>query len=142
MAIDSKEAIIGQLADAVDDARWQTVACRDKHAADLFVYAVSATGVYCRPGCGARRPRRDRVTFHLISTDAAQAGYRACKRCRPDEPGLAHRTPRAFRAVAQACGANPVAVVIPCHRVVRGDGNLTGYRRGIERKRLLLDRKN
>jgi AraC family transcriptional regulator of adaptative response/methylated-DNA-[protein]-cysteine methyltransferase len=48
--------------------------------------------------------------------------------------------PTSFRAVAQACGANPVALAIPCHRVVRGDGGLSGYRWGIARKQALLDR--
>lgn len=47
--------------------------------------------------------------------------------------------PTATRAVAQACGANPLAVVVPCHRVVGSDGSLTGYRWGIKRKRTLLD---
>lgn len=48
--------------------------------------------------------------------------------------------PRSFRAVAAACAANPVAVLIPCHRVVRSDGSLGGYRWGLERKRALLAR--
>jgi AraC family transcriptional regulator of adaptative response/methylated-DNA-[protein]-cysteine methyltransferase len=48
--------------------------------------------------------------------------------------------PRAARAVAGACAANPVCIVIPCHRVVHGDGSLSGYRWGVERKRALLER--
>jgi AraC family transcriptional regulator, regulatory protein of adaptative response / methylated-DNA-[protein]-cysteine methyltransferase len=48
--------------------------------------------------------------------------------------------PAAVRAVAQACGANPVGVVVPCHRVIGADGSLTGYASGVERKRALLER--
>jgi AraC family transcriptional regulator of adaptative response/methylated-DNA-[protein]-cysteine methyltransferase len=50
--------------------------------------------------------------------------------------------PKAARAVGRACGANPVALAVPCHRAVGSDGALTGYRWGTERKRVLLDREN
>jgi len=50
--------------------------------------------------------------------------------------------PRSYRAVAQACGANTIAVAIPCHRVVRSDGGLSGYRWGIDRKRRLLEKED
>ena len=48
--------------------------------------------------------------------------------------------PTAFRAVAQACGANPVGIVVPCHRVIGSDGSLTGYASGLDHKRVLLQR--
>jgi AraC family transcriptional regulator, regulatory protein of adaptative response / methylated-DNA-[protein]-cysteine methyltransferase len=55
---------------------------------------------------------------------------------------IAHRigSPTSVRAVAQACGANALAVAIPCHRIVRTDGALSRYRWGVERKRVLLER--
>jgi AraC family transcriptional regulator of adaptative response/methylated-DNA-[protein]-cysteine methyltransferase len=57
---------------------------RDARAAGLFVYAVRSTGVYCRPGCGARRPLRANVEFFATAEEATGAGFRACRRCRPD----------------------------------------------------------
>lgn len=66
-----------------DDPRWEAVLARDVRADGAFVYAVRTTGVYCRPTCPSRRPRRDSVAF-FAGPDAAEiAGYRACRRCRP-----------------------------------------------------------
>ncbi len=66
------------------DARWQAVLAHDKQADGSFVYAVTSTRIYCRPSCASRRPRRDRVEFFARPADAARAGYRACRRCRPE----------------------------------------------------------
>jgi AraC family transcriptional regulator of adaptative response/methylated-DNA-[protein]-cysteine methyltransferase len=230
-----------------DDKRWAAGLSRDRNADGHFFTAVRTTGVYCLPSC-AGRPKRQNVEYHDTARSARAAGFRPCKRCRPDEirerlryastptelglvtaavsdsglrvvvfgdsqsealADIARRFPRAYlaedgagmaatmamitglvaqpgrpvglaldahgtplqeavwaalraipagrtasyaevaraigrgqavRAVAQACGANPLAVVTPCHRVVRSDGGLSGYRWGVERKRALLDR--
>ena len=198
------------------------------------VFSVVTTGVYCRPSCAAR-PKPGNIRFHATRADAEGAGFRPCKRCRPDrealrvavgetslgltlvarsaagvcaillgasrsallrdlrkrfgEAAFLHETialepfvggadftldlrgtdfqrrvwtalrriprgrtasygevarrigrPDAARAVARACAANPLAVAVPCHRVVRSDGSLSGYRWGTARKRQLLAR--
>jgi len=68
---------------AADDPRWNAVVARDAARDREFVFAVSSTGVYCRPSCAARRPRRENVQFFVRPEQAEQAGYRACLRCRP-----------------------------------------------------------
>jgi AraC family transcriptional regulator, regulatory protein of adaptative response / methylated-DNA-[protein]-cysteine methyltransferase len=65
------------------DRRWLAVAKRDSSLDGMFVFGVSSTGIFCRPSCPARRPRRENIRFFDDATAAEQAGYRACLRCRP-----------------------------------------------------------
>jgi AraC family transcriptional regulator of adaptative response/methylated-DNA-[protein]-cysteine methyltransferase len=68
--------------------RWQAVLAKDRRFDGAFVYAVRSTGIYCRPSCASRRPRRTQVTFFPIPEAAEREGYRACRRCHPaDAPG-------------------------------------------------------
>jgi AraC family transcriptional regulator of adaptative response/methylated-DNA-[protein]-cysteine methyltransferase len=80
----------GTLRSADDETRWQTVRRRDRSADGTFFYSVRTTGVYCRPSCGARLPRRKNVQFHPTCADAEGFGFRPCKRCRPNSPALAN----------------------------------------------------
>jgi AraC family transcriptional regulator of adaptative response/methylated-DNA-[protein]-cysteine methyltransferase len=73
---------------------------RDRTADGTFYYAVRTTGVYCRPSCAARLPRREHVRFYATCEEAEQAGFRPCKRCRPNQPALAEQH---AAAVAKAC---------------------------------------
>lgn len=79
------------------DPRWKQLAGRDPSADGTFIYGVTSTGIYCRPSCPSRRPRADRVKFFDTTTEARQAGFRACKRCRPDTIGLAQPGVEAVR---------------------------------------------
>ncbi|HYN39355.1 MAG TPA: bifunctional DNA-binding transcriptional regulator/O6-methylguanine-DNA methyltransferase Ada, partial [Rhodospirillales bacterium] len=73
------------------DPRWAAVVARDRTADGSFCYSVRTTGVFCRPSCAARRPNPANVRFHASPGEAAAAGFRPCRRCRPDEPPLAER---------------------------------------------------
>ncbi|MGD9663573.1 MAG: bifunctional DNA-binding transcriptional regulator/O6-methylguanine-DNA methyltransferase Ada [Porticoccaceae bacterium] len=64
---------------------WLAVTNRDAKADGRFFYAVKTTGVYCRPSCGARTPKRENTFFYLSRADAEKAGFRPCKRCKPEQ---------------------------------------------------------
>ncbi|HEV7464043.1 MAG TPA: bifunctional DNA-binding transcriptional regulator/O6-methylguanine-DNA methyltransferase Ada [Methyloceanibacter sp.] len=83
-----------------DDARWVAVVARDAAFDGLFYIAVSTTGIYCRPSCPARRPKREHVRFYDTAADAEAAGFRACKRCKPRQPSLVQQY---AEKVAEAC---------------------------------------
>ncbi|MFW2850937.1 bifunctional DNA-binding transcriptional regulator/O6-methylguanine-DNA methyltransferase Ada [Sphingomonas sp. TX0543] len=73
------------MTDTIDTAAaWEAFAARDRNADGRFVVAVATTGIYCRPSCPARHPKRQNVSFYRDGAAAAAAGYRACLRCKPD----------------------------------------------------------
>ena len=85
---------------ATDEARWQAVVRRDPAAEGAFFYSVKTTGVYCRPVCPSRPALRKNVQFHDTTQAAERAGFRPCKRCRPNEESLPQRH---ASIVTQAC---------------------------------------
>src|SRR5512134_1126348 len=84
----------------VSDPRWAAIVARDPAADGIFFYSVKTTGVYCRPSCAARAARPENVAFHLTASDAERAGFRPCKRCRPDRASPAEER---AAAVARLC---------------------------------------
>jgi AraC family transcriptional regulator, regulatory protein of adaptative response / methylated-DNA-[protein]-cysteine methyltransferase len=94
------ELPLSELAQPIDDPRWQAVIARDASADGTFVYSVKSTGVYCRPSCASRRAKRINVEFYDSVAAAEGAGFRPCKRCRPNLPtAMQGRTD----LIAQAC---------------------------------------
>jgi AraC family transcriptional regulator of adaptative response/methylated-DNA-[protein]-cysteine methyltransferase len=85
---------------ATEDSRWQAVVERDVDANGHFLYGVKTTGIYCRPGCASRMPRRENVQFFDDAPMAEAAGYRPCKRCSPQD---AVGVDPALEAIVQAC---------------------------------------
>jgi AraC family transcriptional regulator of adaptative response/methylated-DNA-[protein]-cysteine methyltransferase len=82
------------------DPRLTAVLTRDPSADGSFFYSVKTTGVFCRPSCAARPARPQNIGFHATLTDAVGAGFRPCKRCKPDQPPLAARQ---AAQIAQLC---------------------------------------
>jgi AraC family transcriptional regulator of adaptative response/methylated-DNA-[protein]-cysteine methyltransferase len=83
-----------------DETRWEAFVARDASFEGQFYIAVNTTGIYCRPGCPARLPKRANVRFFDTRDEAERAGFRPCKRCKPDKPSLGELH---AGKVAQAC---------------------------------------
>jgi AraC family transcriptional regulator of adaptative response/methylated-DNA-[protein]-cysteine methyltransferase len=96
-----------------EESRWRAVAGRNPAADGCFVYAVRTTGVFCRPGCSSRRPKRGNVTFFADAAAARLAGFRPCRRCRPElaSPleGYRDRIVLACRSIEQSAQEPPLA---------------------------------
>jgi len=148
------DAVMGKTlraaAPADQDAQWRAVVARDASANGTFVYSVRSTGVYCRPSCPSRLAKRANVQFHASPKDAERAGFRPCKRCKPDQPGLAEQQ---AAKVAEACRFIEAADCAPSldelakrarmsafhfHRVFKATTGVTpaAYARGERAKRM------
>jgi AraC family transcriptional regulator, regulatory protein of adaptative response / methylated-DNA-[protein]-cysteine methyltransferase len=106
------------------DPRWADVVARNPAADGRFFYAVKTTGVYCRPSCGARTPRPRNVSFHVTAEDAKRAGFRPCKRCRPDEVALRERH---AATIAQICRRIEAAEKAPSLSVLAREAGFSPY---------------
>src|SRR5262249_28662915 len=82
------------------DPRWASIVARDSKADGAFYYSVRTTGVYCRPSCGARLARPENVQFYPTRAEAERAGFRPCKRCKPDRFSPAEEQ---AQMIAEAC---------------------------------------
>ena len=102
------------------DPRWQAVVARDRTADGCFLYSVRTTGVYCRPSCAARRANPRNVRFHASTAAAEAAGYRPCKRCRPDQPPQAEK--HAALVADACCAIGKAETVTPLAALARRAG--------------------
>jgi len=108
----------------LNDSRWAAVVARDPKADGKFFYSVRTTGVYCRPSCGSRQAKRENVTFHASIAAAERAGFRPCKRCKPDQAPLAAQH---AATIAKTCRRIEGAEKIPTLSVLACEANLSPY---------------
>jgi len=108
----------------VSDPRWTAVVARDPEADGKFFYSVETTGVYCRPSCAARTARPENVGFHPNAADAERAGFRPCKRCKPNQPPLAEQD---AARVAGLCRLIENAEQVPSLEELANHAGLSAY---------------
>jgi AraC family transcriptional regulator, regulatory protein of adaptative response / methylated-DNA-[protein]-cysteine methyltransferase len=104
--------------------RWNTLVERSPQADGQFLYGVTTTGIYCRPNCASRPPNRENVRFFDNPAQAQQAGFRPCKRCRPD---LTENPDGTKSAILQACAIMDNAETRPTLSELAGAVNLSPY---------------
>ena len=136
--------------DLPDDVRWAAVKARDPSFDNTFYFSVATTGVYCKPSCPSRRALRQNVSFHTTCADAEAAGFRPCKRCKPDaSPNVDAQAQK----IAEACNLIQTSETMPdlvalatavglspfhFHRVFKSQTGVTpkGYADAVRRKRV------
>jgi AraC family transcriptional regulator of adaptative response/methylated-DNA-[protein]-cysteine methyltransferase len=111
-------------APARDEERWQAVKRRDLAFDGTFLFAVRTTGIYCRPSCASRAAKRENVSFFSTAAQAEKAGYRACKRCRPDQLGAPDPQ---MQAVKRACERIETAEEAPKLAELAASAGLSPY---------------
>lgn len=130
-----------------DDACWNAFLRRDRDVDGRFVGAVLTTGIYCKPSCAARHPRRENMIFLPDPASARAAGFRACLRCRPDEVGRDRLAVEAAKAFIAGCETVPSLEEVAAHagyaphhfhRLFKRDTRLTpaAYARSLRAERL------
>jgi len=87
--MNQEREIFRELHELDEDVRWRAMQARDARFNGTFLYGVRSTGIYCKPSCPSRRPRREQVTFFPAREAAEAAGFRACRRCRPEAQAAA-----------------------------------------------------
>jgi len=107
-------------------AQWDIVLGRDARYDGAFVYAVRSTGIYCRPSCASRRPRREQVTFFAIPEAAEREGFRACLRCRPAAARAGDPAVALVREVCRAIESGRASLRRPTHQVTRAFKRVLG----------------
>jgi AraC family transcriptional regulator, regulatory protein of adaptative response / methylated-DNA-[protein]-cysteine methyltransferase len=108
---------------ATEALRWDAVQRRDRAADGHFYYSVATTGVYCRPSCAARLALRKNVAFHDTCADAERAGFRPCKRCKPNQAADAGHS----AAIAAACRAIAQAEEMPSLDALADEAGLSRF---------------
>jgi AraC family transcriptional regulator of adaptative response/methylated-DNA-[protein]-cysteine methyltransferase len=103
-----------------NEKQWRAVQTRDRGADGAFVYAVRSTGIYCRPSCASRKPRREQVEFFALPEAAEEHGFRACRRCRPRLARL--RDPRTA-VVSTVCREIEAQIDADGRKCANGDTN-------------------
>src|SRR6266849_6025540 len=88
IALSKQQSTYASVESPDDEAYWRAVLDRDTRFDGKVFFAVRSTGIYCRPSCPARRPRREQVVFFRIPEAAERAGFRACRRCHPRKAAM------------------------------------------------------